>query len=42
MNRAFILVGGMFAIAGILWLLGVRHLQRDTALAGTRLARPPA
>jgi MFS family permease len=42
MNRAFILVGAMFAVAGILWLLGVRHLQRDTALAGTRLARPPA
>jgi len=42
MNRAFILVGAMFAVAGILWLLGVRHLQRDTALAGTRLARKPA
>jgi hypothetical protein len=28
-------------VAGILWLLGVRHLQRDTVLAPTRL-RPDA
>ena len=41
MNRAFILVGAMFVVAGILWLLGVRHLQRDTALAPTRSPREP-
>ncbi len=37
MDHAFVLVGAMFAVAGILWLLGVRHLQDDTALAPTRL-----
>jgi hypothetical protein len=41
MNRAFILVGAMFVVAGILWLLGVRHLQRDTAIAPMRLTREP-
>lgn len=41
MNRAFILVGAMFVVAGILWLLGVRHLQRDTAIAPMRLMREP-
>ena len=39
MNRAFILVGAMFVVAGILWLFGVRHLQRDTAMAPVDLAR---
>ncbi|MEP6995142.1 MAG: MFS transporter [Acidobacteriota bacterium] len=38
MHRAFILVGTMFLAAGILWLLGARHLARDTARAPTRLA----
>jgi MFS transporter, Spinster family, sphingosine-1-phosphate transporter len=38
MNRAFILVGAMFVVAGVLWLFGVRYLQRDTALAPTQLA----
>ena len=37
MDRAFILVGAMFVVAGVLWLLGVRSLQRDTMLAETRL-----
>ncbi len=41
MDRAFLLVSAMFVAAGILWLLGARHLQRDTALAPTRLAREP-
>jgi hypothetical protein len=39
MNRAFILVGAMFVVAGILWLFGVRHLQRDTASAPAGLTR---
>ena len=37
MNRAFTLVGAMFLVAGVLWMLGVRHLERDTATAPTRL-----
>ncbi len=41
MDRAFILVGVLFAVAGVLWLLGARHLERDTALAPARLARGP-
>jgi MFS transporter, Spinster family, sphingosine-1-phosphate transporter len=42
MNRAFLVVGMMFIAAGILWLLGSRHLAHDTALAPTRLRREPA
>jgi MFS family permease len=42
MNRAFLVVGLMFIAAGVLWLLGARHLARDTALAPTRLRREPA
>ena len=30
MNRAFLVVGLMFIAAGILWLMGSRHLARDT------------
>ncbi len=30
MNKAFLAVGLMFLVAGVLWLLGARHLQRDT------------
>jgi len=30
-NKAFLLVGLMFLVAGVLWLLGARHLERDTA-----------
>lgn len=41
MNRAFILVGAMFVVAGILWLFGVPHLQRDTAAAPAGLPRSP-
>ena len=33
---AFTFVGLMFVVAGIFWLLGARHLARDTALAPTR------
>jgi hypothetical protein len=29
-------------LAGVLWLLGARHLERDTALAPKRIAHPPA
>lgn len=36
MNRAFTVVSAMFVVAGILWLLGSRHLERDTALGPTR------
>ena len=39
MHTAFVVVGAMFVIAGIVWLAGARFLERDTALAGTRLAR---
>jgi MFS transporter, Spinster family, sphingosine-1-phosphate transporter len=41
MNKAFLAVGVMFPISGVLWLLGVRHLARDTALASTRLGKLP-
>ena len=41
MNRAFILVGVMFVVAGILWLFGVPHLQRDTATAPAGLPWGP-
>jgi MFS family permease len=30
MNKAFVVVGLMFLVAGVLWLLGARFLQRDT------------
>jgi len=39
MNGAFLVVGLMFLVAGVLWLLGARFLQRDTELAPTRLER---
>jgi len=42
MNRAFLVVGLMFIAAGVLWLMGSRHLARDTARAPTRLSRKPA
>jgi MFS family permease len=42
MTRAFTLVGAMFVVAGVLWLLGARYLQSDTELAPTRIAREPA
>ncbi len=34
MNKAFFAVGLMFLVAGVLWLLGARHLQRDTEGSG--------
>jgi len=37
MNTAFLLVGVMFVASGIFWLLGARHLARDTELAPQRL-----
>jgi len=37
MQTAFALVGGMFVVAGVLWLSGMKFLQRDTELAPTRL-----
>jgi MFS family permease len=39
MHLAFVVVGAMFVIAGILWLAGARYLERDTALVEARLAR---
>ena len=30
MNKAFVVVGVMFLVAGVLWLFGARFLQRDT------------
>jgi len=33
MKTAFAVVAGMFIFAGILWLLGARHLERDTERA---------
>jgi MFS family permease len=38
MNRAFILVGAMFVVAGVLWLAGAKFLKRDTEMAAKRLA----
>jgi MFS family permease len=33
MNTAFLVVGCMFLVAGVLWLLGMRFLKRDTERA---------
>ncbi len=41
MNKAFLVVGLTFLIAGALWLCGARHLARDTALAPRRLEEAP-
>jgi MFS family permease len=30
MSKAFLLIALMFPVAGVLWLWGARHLQRDT------------
>jgi len=38
MTTAFMLVGVMFVVSGILWAFGARHLARDTQLAPTRFA----
>lgn len=37
MNTAFLIVGVMFVVSGVFWLLGARYLARDTELAPTRL-----
>jgi MFS family permease len=42
MNVGFMVVSGMFLLSGTFWLWGARYLERDTALAPTRLAQPPA
>lgn len=36
-NTAFALVAVAFLVAGVFWLLGAKHLERDTRLAPTRL-----
>jgi MFS family permease len=36
MNRSFFMVGLMFLVAGIFWLIGARYLRRDTEMAPTR------
>ncbi len=33
MNKAFLLVGGAMLVSGVLWMLGARHLARDTERA---------
>jgi MFS family permease len=38
MNVAFLVVSATVLLGGILWLWGARYLERDTALAPTRLA----
>lgn len=37
MNTSFLLVGLAIVLAGVLWLLGARHLDGDTVAAPTRL-----
>ncbi|MES1167303.1 MAG: hypothetical protein ABUL68_04810, partial [Pseudomonadota bacterium] len=39
MATGFVVVGVMFVVAGVLWLLGARHLQRDTERAPLQLER---
>ena len=38
MNKSFLIVGVTFLAAGLAWLVGARHLQRDTELAPTRIS----
>ncbi len=37
MRQAFLMMSVMFPLSAGLWLLGMRHLERDTALATSRL-----
>jgi len=37
MDRAFLVVGAMFLLAGVVWLVGARHLARDTDRAARSL-----
>lgn len=39
MNLAFMSVGVAIVVSGVLWMLGSRHLARDTAAAPTRIAQ---
>ena len=41
MGKAFIVVGLMFLVAGVLWLFGVRFLARDTENSGRLSDRSP-
>jgi MFS family permease len=38
MNPAFLMVSFLILFGGIVWLFGIRYLERDTALAPTRLS----
>jgi fucose permease len=40
MNKAFVVVGVMCLLSGILWLWGSLYLERDTRLAPSRLGAP--
>jgi MFS family permease len=42
LDVGFLVVGVMFVVAGALWLLGARFLQRDTELAPARLPQFPS
>jgi MFS family permease len=42
MDHAFLVVGAMFLVAGVLWLVGARHLARDTQRAARSLGAPAA
>jgi hypothetical protein len=42
MNAAFLVVGMMFLVSGVIWLIGARYLERDTELAPTRLVSSAA
>jgi MFS family permease len=39
MNKSFVVVGLMFLVAGVFWLLGAKYLKADTELAPTRFSR---
>lgn len=40
MNVGFMAISMMFLLSGMFWLLGCRHLEKDTALAPTRMSAP--
>jgi MFS family permease len=42
MDSAFRILSAVIFLGGLLWLWGARYLERDTALAPTRLADTPA
>ena len=37
LSAGFMVVSLFMALGGVLWLLGMRHLERDTAMAPHRL-----